>query len=372
MRQRASVVLPLPDSPTIPSVRCRASESETSSTAVSARRRACARAWSATRAPQVEALHEAGHLEQRLRAHAGPPAERAGGHVARAGGHRAPSSPRRTRRGQLGQRGRNGQPGGSRARSGGWPLICGSRPRGPARPDRRQRLEQRARVRVARRRGRASPPGASSTTWPGVHHGDRVAVLRDDAEVVGDEHHRHPELVLELGEQREDLILDRDVERGRRLVGEQQLRPARRSRSRSSPAGACRRSARAGRSRAAASRRRDADVVEQLDRARPRAARPPRPSFTRSVSAIWSPIVKTGFRQLVGSWKIIAISRPRIAPQLARRRGRAGRGRPSSTSPPIDPARLGHEPEQRAQGHALARARTRRRAPSSRPRRARS
>ena len=57
----------------------------------------------------------------------------------------------------------------------------------------------------------------------GVHDGDAVAVLGDDAEVVRDEDHRHPLLGLELGEQREDLILDRDVERGRRLVGEQQL-----------------------------------------------------------------------------------------------------------------------------------------------------
>ena len=46
---------------------------------------------------------------------------------------------------------------------------------------------------------------------------------------------------LELQQQGEDLLLDGDVERRRRLVGQQQLRPRRRSRSRSSPAGACRR-----------------------------------------------------------------------------------------------------------------------------------
>ena len=123
----------------------------------------------------------------------------------------------------------------------------------------------------------------------GVHDGDRVAVLRHDAEVVRDEDHRHAELVLELGEQREDLILDRDVERGRRLVGEQQPRPARdRDRDHHALAHAAGELVRV---RAEARLRRgDADVVEQLGRTR-RAPRPPMPSLTRSVSAICSPIV---------------------------------------------------------------------------------
>src|SRR3990172_7510611 len=59
-----------------------------------------------------------------------------------------------------------------------------------------------------------------------VHDGDALTRLCDDAEVVGDEEDGHPVFRLELEEEGEDLILDRDVERGRRLVGEEELRPA--------------------------------------------------------------------------------------------------------------------------------------------------
>ena len=82
---------------------------------------------------------------------------------------------------------------------------------------------------------------------------------------------RHPHLALQLVEQRQDLRLDRDVERGGRLVGDQQLRPAgerhgdhralalparelvRIARRRAAPARGCR-SARAARRRAHAPR----------------------------------------------------------------------------------------------------------------------
>ena len=56
-----------------------------------------------------------------------------------------------------------------------------------------------------------------------AHHDDVVGDLADHAEVVADEQHAHPVLLLELGEQLEDLALDGHVERGRRLVGDQQL-----------------------------------------------------------------------------------------------------------------------------------------------------
>ncbi len=56
------------------------------------------------------------------------------------------------------------------------------------------------------------------------HHADAVGDLADDAEVVGDEEHRHALLGLQLGEQFEDLRLHGDVERGGRLVGDQQFR----------------------------------------------------------------------------------------------------------------------------------------------------
>ena len=58
-----------------------------------------------------------------------------------------------------------------------------------------------------------------------VHHGDAIACLGDDAEVVGDEEQRGAVALLEVPEDAEDLRLDDHVERCRRLVGDEQLRP---------------------------------------------------------------------------------------------------------------------------------------------------
>jgi hypothetical protein len=49
--------------------------------------------------------------------------------------------------------------------------------------------------------------------------------VADHAEVVGDEDVGELELVLEVLEQVDDLGLDRDVQRGDRLVGDDQPRP---------------------------------------------------------------------------------------------------------------------------------------------------
>ena len=70
---------------------------------------------------------------------------------------------------------------------------------------------------------RRSRDGIGLDDLAGVHDRDAVGDLVDDSEVVGDQDHAHPELVAQAGEQVEDLGLDRDVERGRRLVGDQQL-----------------------------------------------------------------------------------------------------------------------------------------------------
>ena len=56
-----------------------------------------------------------------------------------------------------------------------------------------------------------------------IHDADPVGHLPHDAEIVGDEQHRHVELGLELEQEVEDLRLDRDVERGRRLVGDEEI-----------------------------------------------------------------------------------------------------------------------------------------------------
>jgi len=63
----------------------------------------------------------------------------------------------------------------------------------------------------------------------GVHDGDPVADLGDDAEVVRDQEDRETESISQRRKQTNDLDLDRDVERGRRLVGDQQLGRARES-----------------------------------------------------------------------------------------------------------------------------------------------
>ena len=66
----------------------------------------------------------------------------------------------------------------------------------------------------------------------GIAGFDDLAVLHDvnavghvphDAEVVRDEQHRHAHFFLQRLEQLQDLRLDRDVERGCRLVGDQQV-----------------------------------------------------------------------------------------------------------------------------------------------------
>ena len=61
----------------------------------------------------------------------------------------------------------------------------------------------------------------------GIHHQHLVGHLGDHAEIVGDEQDRHAEPALQVAQQIEDLRLDGDVERGGRLVGDQQRRLAR-------------------------------------------------------------------------------------------------------------------------------------------------
>ena len=56
-----------------------------------------------------------------------------------------------------------------------------------------------------------------------IDHDDPVADVLDDAEVVRDEQHGEAELALQVGEQVDDLGLDRDVEGGYGLVGDDQF-----------------------------------------------------------------------------------------------------------------------------------------------------
>lgn len=59
---------------------------------------------------------------------------------------------------------------------------------------------------------------------PAVHHEHVVGHLADHAQVVRDHDDRRVELGLEVGQQVQDLRLHRDVQRRRRLVGDQQVR----------------------------------------------------------------------------------------------------------------------------------------------------
>ena len=57
-----------------------------------------------------------------------------------------------------------------------------------------------------------------------AHHGDAVGDLGDHAHVVGDEQHGGAVIALQVADQRQDLLLRGDVERGGRLVRDQQFR----------------------------------------------------------------------------------------------------------------------------------------------------
>ena len=102
-------------------------------------------------------------------------------------------------------------------------------------------------------------------------------------------------------EQVQDLILDRHVERGRRLVAEQQLRlGGERDCDHDALAQAARELVRVG--PVAALGVGDADQANQLERALPGLCSA-RPSRTRGPSAICSPTRMTGLSAVIGSWK---------------------------------------------------------------------
>ena len=56
-----------------------------------------------------------------------------------------------------------------------------------------------------------------------IHHRDLVGMAGDDAEIVGDENDRHVPLALQLPQKIQYLALNRDVQRGGGLVGDQEL-----------------------------------------------------------------------------------------------------------------------------------------------------
>ena len=123
---------------------------------------------------------------------------------------------------------------------------------------------------------------------------------------------RHAVLGLQALDQVENFGLGRDVERGRRLVGDQQ----------GGIAGERHRDHRALAHAAGKLERIAVDRAVPERGSRPAAAARScarGPAFllmrqcSRSTSTIWSPTVCTGDSEDIGSWKIIAISSPRTA-----------------------------------------------------------
>src|SRR5258706_2049207 len=87
----------------------------------------------------------------------------------------------------------------------------------------RNGVEQFARIGVARCREDARRR-TMLDDLAALHHGDAVADLGCDAQVVRDEQHRELQPLANLSKQIEDLSLDRDVESRQRLVGDEDVR----------------------------------------------------------------------------------------------------------------------------------------------------
>ena len=140
------------------------------------------------------------------------------------------------------------------------------------------------------RRGENVTHGAALDDATRVHDDDVVAHLRNDAEVVRDQQDRHPHPLAQLHQQLEDLRLDRHVERGRRLVGDDQLRVAcERHRDHHALPHAARELMRVVVE--PPSGLRDADELEHLERTRPRGRDRSHGGGCWTLSAIWSPTV---------------------------------------------------------------------------------
>jgi len=153
----------------------------------------------------------------------------------------------------------------------------------------------------------------------GIHHRRPVRPLRDDAEVVGDQQHRHAELPAQAVQQVQHLRLDRDVQRRRRLVGDDQLRAAGDGdcdhHPLAHPAGELVREL-----VHPAPRLRDADQVQQLDRPAPRRA----PGHPLMPADHLHDLRAHGQHRVQRRHRLLHDERDALAPDAAQRRGRSG------------------------------------------------
>ncbi len=219
---RATVLLPQPDSPTSASVVPRAIEKLTPSTACTNWRGLPSSTRLQQRRRDVEGLRQVAHLDTSQRrvtrdAFMAVRQQPAGG-LRGAGGIRSGRSPRQ-RSNTCGQRGLKAQPCGMAVRRGIAPSICEQA--FAVFVHRRDRAHQAGGVGM-RRRMDDVVHRTDLGDAPGIHHRHAVAGLGDHAHVVRDQHHRRAVLLAQALEQRDDLRLDRHVERGGRLVGDDQ------------------------------------------------------------------------------------------------------------------------------------------------------
>ena len=135
----------------------------------------------------------------------------------------------------------------------------------------------------------------------------------------------------------EDLCLDGDVKRRRRLVRDEQARRARECDRDGYPLAHTPRHLVRVLSCASLGLG-DANFGEQLHSARQCLLRP-NPICSRNASAIWPPTVSTGLSDVIGSWKTTAISRPRSRRSASR--GKRKSSRPSKRTLPLTRARRG-------------------------------
>ena len=93
----------------------------------------------------------------------------------------------------------------------------------PIRRKRRDGAQQSLRIRMS---GRTKDIGltAELDQIARVHDGDAIGNVRDHGEIVRNEKHRQSKFLAQIVEQIENLLLDGDIKRGSRLVGNQQLR----------------------------------------------------------------------------------------------------------------------------------------------------
>ena len=141
---------------------------------------------------------------------------------------------------------------------------------------------------------------------------------------MGDQQHRHPELGAKIADQRQDLRLDRHIQRRRRFVGDQQARPAgQRHGDHDALLHAARQLVRIVIARRAAAAM---PTLSISSTARSAASARPRPRCSMSTSAIWKPTlqhrVEAGAR-LLEDHRRSRPRRARIASAESRKRSTA-------------------------------------------------